>query len=389
MNTLSPSGRMRHLIIRLSLTLMLMQIPSWLLAQGIDAEQLIRQRSITCKDIAFSATWLLQDFHAKQQHDTIQALLSYWESHCEIQEPMMRFLILHLIETNTFNEYWYPESLPYLLENYQTSQSHFDLQHYYYDYLGMEYYPVHPDFNNYTRKLAEELKAFEDLSAVERYLLEFYSHNFQAAADIKRSGLLEGSLLYSMQQKMDTHQQQSDFRSNVTLSGGIWKPTGQLTTLGAHPEFGAAIELQKQAILMNLYVDIAFLNSPNTYQVIVKSQTYETKRFRGLAVGFDLGLQLAGGKNTAIFLFPGIAFRNFESLNTNTEEDSSVPSKTIGSFCPNIGLYLRLNTSSGKSIGIRARYNRVNFKNKGGTDLSGDIFTVGLVYGMGIDALGY
>lgn len=380
--SLSPDQRNPCLSFIILLFLLLVFDAGNTFSQEIQVEDMIRQRTVSCKEIAFTTTALLQEYHQKQQHDTVQALLYYWESQCGMQEPMMRFLILHMIGTNTFYEDWYPQNLLVLLEDYHSSQKTQGLQNYYYDYINWEHYPLHPGFNAYTIALAEDLKRYEDITAVERYYLEFYSNNFKAAAEMKNSKVLAGSGLDSVHQQLEI-EIRSRPRNYITLSGGFWKPTGKMATLGSHPELGISYEYQNKALLTNIYMDIAFVDAANNYQVRVDNQLYNTKVFIGVAFGLDMGLRLAEGKTTAFFLVPGIAYRGFESLNTDTENNWETPSNFIGSFSPNIGFYLRESTSAHVQLGIRARYNLVNFKNQGGTDLSGNVFNLGLVLGIG------
>ncbi|MFO7979101.1 MAG: hypothetical protein R6U64_10620 [Bacteroidales bacterium] len=172
------------------LVFMLLLFPGQSRAQEIQVEQLIVERSISCREIAFTTTMLLEEFYEKQQHDTIHALMRYWESHCGMQEPMMRFLTLHMIATNTFYEEWYPENILMLLDDYQAAQDMGEYQNYYYDYSGWEFYPVNPGFNAFTRQLAEDLKRYEDLSETERFFLEYYSNNFRTALQMQKDGLL-------------------------------------------------------------------------------------------------------------------------------------------------------------------------------------------------------
>lgn len=344
-------------------------------AQEIEVEELIVERTVSCREIAYTTSVLLQEFYEKQQHDTLHALMHHWESHCGMQEPMMRFLTLHMIATNTFYEEWYPENILQLLDDYRQAQSQADFQNYYYDYSGWEYYPVNPAFNAFTRQLAEELKRYEDLSPTERFFLEYYSNNFKEARDMQAEGLLAGSRLDSLYQEVAKRS-----RRFISFSGGMWKPTGNMAVLGTRPEIGFAYAYQTSRVMFNTYFNIAFGNTRKDYQVVADQQLYNTRTFVGIALGLDFGLEVAKGKTTSLFIMPGLAYRGFESLNPDPET-SDLPPRFIGSLSPNLALYLRNATPKGH-FGIQARYNLVNFKNTGGTDLSGNVFTLGLVFGF-------
>ena len=362
------------------ITLLTTFSPSQVFSQTIEAEHIVKSRMVYCPDVAYTTTMLLQEYHTKQEVDTLQALLYYWESHCSMTEPMMRFLVLHLIETNTFYENWYPENILQMLYDYREQSRLPGQSDLYLDYRTWEYHPVHPGYTDFTKKLAGDLMRFEDLSPVEIFFLEFYSHNFRKAFKMQHDGLLKGTRLDSLflqREKAFLEMPQQFF----SFSGGLWKPTGNLHTLGSRPEFGLAYEFQSKGFIINTYFNLAVGNTSRPYHVVVANQLYETKTFMGIAIGLDLGAEVVKGRNTSLFMLPGIAYRGFETLNTDPEH-STLPSKFIHSFSPNFGLYLRNKYSPRGHIGLQMRYNLVNFKNEGGTDLSGNLFTMGLVFGF-------
>jgi hypothetical protein len=356
-------------------------LPKHSICQGIEAENIIKSRLINCSDVAYTTTTLLQEYHQKQEIDTLQALMYYWESNCGLQEPLMRFLALHLIETNTFYEDWYPQNLLTLLTDYRDGQKKTGFRNLYYDYTAWEYYPINPNFNDFTISLATNLKRYEDLKPVERYFLEFYSNNFREADRILKSGALAGSGLDSLLKSIEVERLAGPMHF-FSFSAGIWGATGKLhEALGARPEVGLALEFQQMGFFIDGYFNVAFGGTSTPYTVRVNNQNYQTKTFLGIVIGGDIGVDVLSPGNTSLIPMVGIGYRGFESLNLD-ENDTSLPTNFIGSVNGSVGLYLRNRYSPTGHVGLQARYNFVNFKNEGGTDLSGNIFTMGLVFGI-------
>jgi hypothetical protein len=332
MNSLHPSLLTLRSFIKLQvLILFLLCISTTAVrSQEIDVAPLIEQKSISCREAIFTTSRLMQDYYYKQQADTLLGLIYYWEVNCGMHEPLMRFLILHMISSNTFYEDWYPEDIINKLEEYRKGPGQ-----YYED--GLSYYQLHPNFNNFTRGVAEELRVLPDLTPIEKYFLEFYSGNFSVSDSILLSGAMNDSRFieyYNVHQELIWQAP----RNLVSFSGGLWMPFSNLKTLGSRPEFGVAWELHRRRILYNFYFGFAVGNPSTPYWVIYENELTETRRFLGFSAGADLGLEAWRGTRTSAFILPGIAYRGIEALNFTDENE---PSKTISSFSPNVGFYVR------------------------------------------------
>lgn len=357
-------------------------LPNKLVAQNIDAGTIIEERLISCEEIAFTTTSLLMEYHQKQQADTLLALMYHWESNCGMQEPMMRFLVLHMIQSNTFYDDWYPENIMLLLEDYKITRTKSGYQNYYLDYNEWEYYSVSPGFNEYTVQLATDLKLFEDLSLQEQFFLEYYSDNFDRANEMLTNESLDNTPLDSLY-KQHRIARLTQPRQFFYFSAGLWRPANNLNeVLGSRPEVGIGFEFQKKRIIFNTYFNIAFGNAPHDYYVVANNQLYTTRTFLGMAIGADLGFPIVHGMSSSLFVMPGLAYRFFETLNIDTE-NTDLPTRTIGSFSPNICLYFQHRYSDLRHFGVQARYNLVNFRNKGGSDLQGNLFTLSVIFGFG------
>lgn len=347
-------------------------------SQHINVEPIIAQESIACPDIAFTLTHLLPLSHRDNQPDTIYAMLNHWQYHCGGPEPMVRFRILYQIETNTFSDYWYPDNILTLLDDYKdlSSQRH----PYYYDYFWGDYIPIHPSFNDFTMNLATYLQRFADLKPIESFFLEFYSHQFDQANKRLSSGELAGTRIDSLFRE---RQQQLLLgkKTAIGLYVGAWMPRSGLSILGNHLQIGIVAQRTKNRIATNLYMNLGLLNAPNDYAVVVNNVLYTTRSFLGIQAGVDLGYEIIKTKRMALLPLVGVAIEGFEAFSVSDQETFGL-SKFIGSLNLNAGAEYRIKTIENAHIGIQGRYHLVNYQNEGGSDLSGNVVTFGLILGF-------
>lgn len=168
---------------------------------------------------------------------------------------------------------------------------------------------------------------------------------------------------------------------HAAFSTGVWVPTGENAVLGAHPQFGAYLGTKRGNFEAGLAVLLRLANAPRTYRIEYEGNTYDTKRFLGLYVGVDVGYEILYWRKNGFLLLAGAGYDWF--LSEYFEEDEQY--KSVGSFLLNGGVGYRryfAESSGGASyIEVHARYNLLEYKNEGGTDLSGDTVAVCLSFG--------
>ena len=174
------------------------------------------------------------------------------------------------------------------------------------------------------------------------------------------------------------------------LSVGLWHPTGKLSLLGDHPTTGCFIGSRRKGFWYNITVGLAFGQSPNYYRVKEKDSVYSTNDFFGYNMGLEFGQALYRTKRTELAVLAGIAYEGTQALNivdpAGVRKDVL---KNINTLYLNTGLEYKIDLrhinktdlSLHSYLSLQARYNFVNYKNTGGTDLSGNTFTFSLVWG--------
>jgi hypothetical protein len=121
-----------------------------------------------------------------------------------------------------------------------------------------------------------------------------------------------------------------------------------------------------------------------------------TDHFFGGYIGLDIGYELFTAGSSQFELLGGIGYDGFDTKNTdNNNQDGH----SIGSLNLNIGFRHKLFVNKYRDwyVGVQGRYNIVKYGTDGGSDLSGNTFSIQLVIGRinnrtfryYADALGY
>lgn len=168
------------------------------------------------------------------------------------------------------------------------------------------------------------------------------------------------------------------------IYAGLWRPNGNLATLGNHPQIGFLVGSTKNRIVTNLNFNIGFGNTPSDYYVVLNNMLYTSNNFLSIHLGGDVGIELIKTPDMAFQLTTGIAYEGFDAFTVEQQEIEGM-SKAIGSFNFNVGSELRIPTSFNSFLGIQAKYHLLNFRNRGrgATNLEGNAFTIGMVLGFG------
>ncbi len=383
-NSLPNKGRIAKFVL-----LCMMILPSSFKteAQQINVETILEKEGFTCRDIAFSLTSLIPVHHRDNQPDTLLSMLLFWQETCGAPEPMVRFRIIYQIESNTFSDQWYPDNIISLLLDYQEMVTNNDNQPYYLDYFLNEYIPIHPKYNEFSSNLAAFLLRYTDLSPIESFFLEFYSHDFDAAYKRLQDGDLEGSRLDSIyriqQQQIEDVRQKEVTAKRRHIGGylGIWRPNGNLSVLGNHAQIGLFSGYTRNRGVLNFNLTFGFINTPEEYYVVVDNALYSSNYFLSVHGGVDAGFELIKTHDAALITTIGLGFEGFDAF-TPDEQETYGLSKILGTPNLNMGVELRIKTGDFGFFGIQSKYHVVGYRNKGGTDLSGNVLSIGIVVGF-------
>lgn len=353
-------------------------------AQVKDVESLMTRRYLSPADVAYNASFLIPEYHAKGQKDTLQAIMDFWEERCGIPEPLVRCRILFAIEDGSFSTEMYNDfDIIEMLREYQNVNTVYDFQialrRYRYGYTYETVYDKR--LNEFTSRLAEQLLAEEERPAEETFLLRAYANqcaDILAALETEAYGGTEIRALYLRQKEQN---EPSTYFHNDWMPG-IWIPHGNLDILGLHPSIGYRCGVKYKKLIADLSIGLKFVNAPHTYQVYKNGMMWDTKEFFGGYVGLDANFEMFRVKQNSLELAGGVAYDGFDCLSIEDDiYENDRLTKSIGSLNLNIGLAYKFHFKNKRYLGIEFKYNFVNYRNPVGTNLDGNVYTVNLLIG--------
>jgi hypothetical protein len=348
-----------------------------------DIERLMTRRYLSCQDIRYNAQFLIPEFYSKGSKDTLNAIIDYWEKHCGLSEEIIRCRILFAIDKGEFNENIYDSNILNFLISYKNSSSAL-INNYgkMYIHYNWRYYNNQPDtLKSFTKHLAKELLERNEIKPIEKFYLRFYSEDFDGTFAMLQTDDFKGTLIQELYfNKIKKHKRQIIGHGDFLL--GVWIPQDNLEIVGTHPFFGFRGGLKYKRLIADATLGFKFGKSPNIYQVYENDSLWDTDHFFGGYVGLDLGLEMFRIKNSSFDLIGGIAFDGFDVLKVDDSNSNKDISKSINSLNLNIGLGYKYNINQWNYIGVDFKYNFVDYKNKMGTDLSGNSLTINLIYGF-------
>ncbi len=337
-------------------------------------EELMTRRYLSCTDILYNVSHLVPEYYKKGNKDTLQAILKFWEDRCDIFEALIRCKIVLSIDDGTFSENLYDDRIISALYQYRRSLS-------YVEYSNYQSYSLSGNLNKFTNNLSVGLLALrKDLSPVERFFLLWYSDDFNNALKMLDSDELNGTKLQEIYLKMKKEDEHTG-HWHWDIMAGIWIPNGNLDVVGPHPFLGFRFGVRYPKLTVDLALGFKFITSPNTYQVSKAGTVWDTDHFFGGYAGIDAAYKLFSAGKNRFDMIGGIAWDGFDALSVDKDGSDDKITKSINSLNLNIGLGYKFNFKNNRYLGIDCKYNFVNYKNSGGTNLDGNAFTINLIFG--------
>ena len=380
-----------------------------------------------------------------QGADTLGALLRYWRTQCGVTEPLMRYTVLTEIRAGTFHGSRLPALVLDYLDDYMDAaiSDAETFSDYFFDFRHGDYVAMHPGFNDFTATLAAQLREISNLRPTELFFADFYANDFEDALLRLESGQLEGTMLDSLYRADNPlretqvamrarrrlplpgdgfpegtetpesdprdHQDRGDIqdpddprhagdtsdpgmrqvrprnRPGVHWGGtlGWWSPMGKLRTMGNHPQAGFITGGTISDFLFGFQMKIGFLNTPIHYEAVVDGELYETRNFTQVFLGIHGGINVFSDPVNAFYITGGAGYDGIDPLkHSHRQEDSTDVSHMINSLNLNTGLTYKRIINERRFFSVMMRYNFLDYRNRGGSDLSGNAVTVGFAYGI-------
>ena len=370
-------------------------------------EQIMTKRLLDCDEIGFNAVNLIPKLYRENKIDTLEAVIGYWRRNCGMPEPLVSFSILYAIKNHNFkeelrynkgeftidsslipdNDFYATNIISYL----QWYYSGFDIRRhpkiytsgFYKDYLVANY----SNYYDFLVSMALSLCSRKDLTPAENFLVHYFAHPdpsilSQLATQPYDSTVLQAAYFKSRAKGNKI----SGFQ--IALTGGIWVPQGNLSLIGNHPYLGFTIGGRTNKLMYDINFSARFLNSPNPYHVLNNDTLVTSSYYDGIYFGMDWGYQVFRKKKHEIDILFGLAVDVF---------DANYGNPNLNSLNLNAGLGYKIylkhiekkNMERFPYIAFQAKHNFINYNNSGGTDVTGNAFTFGVLYGLYRRAIRY
>lgn len=347
-------------------------------------DTLIIEESPYCETIAYNSTNLIMYFYTIQDYDSAEIVLNNWQSTCGISEPILRTRILFAILQNNFSEALYDSTIVDYVLNYMKrmdTTTTVDLYNDYQYYFG--FVPIRENYDYFTQCIADTLLQRIFYDPLELLFSEFYANVLiDPVKEIQFDTIYNNTEFRSYYyQRVDKYKHSAD--ANINIFTGAWIPYGNAALLGNHPVFGFQVGAHTQKITYNITLAFRLFKSKNEYTIFREGNIETTDKFFGGYFGVDIEREIFKWRKNEFEIIGGVGFDGFTSVLVNTEDDN--PDNDVGhnisSVNTNFGLGYRHYISNNTYIGLQGKYNFVNYKNVGGTNLSGDSITISLFWG--------
>lgn len=345
-------------------------------------ESMMTRRVLSCPDIELNLQTLLPELYTKGDTATIRALIGYAARHCEYQTPVIGFQLLFAIARDSFdlanyNGYHLQSEMRYYLAKSGKDSSRVPNPGPYPDFRPGRALP--DEYYQFLRTMAERMKSQTFKSETERKLVEFYSDpTTQRYAEISK--ITGGKAVHNAYNARRDRMGLDKSGIHLSLYSGVWIPHGNLSILGAHPYIGFQYGGGTGKFTVNLSIAFRFIHSADSFYVLRADSLYHSRRYSSGYFGLDGTYALLKNRKHQWDLLGGVALETIGTLKVEQKDDDDDITKSV--YSPNINIGTGYKYWFNRSyIGIDVKYNVLFFRNHGGTDFSGNAFTIGLVFG--------
>ncbi|MCP4582149.1 MAG: hypothetical protein GY839_11075 [candidate division Zixibacteria bacterium] len=347
---------------------------------------LTKYRVNECADFISNAKILIPDYYNDNKLDSINMIIDYIDGHCS-DSPFSVLENLLMIDSGDFPEDWcdsvvidqmlrVPPYGPYM-DRFMSSYGGWRID-------GLGRFTNDSHYYDFLTSLASNLASRTDSSTIQHLVCRYYDGDLDYPIDRLHLNDFTG---YCIQNRFDRRvdylkAELRSWRGHWQIQSGVWVLQGNSQLFGEKLELGGSYGLRNKSWGTDLTCLMRTLKSENKYFVEMHDTLAETDSFFGLMLGADITREVFHFNRFEFESFTGIAYDILNTINTKDDKDGK-DGKSIGAFSFNFGINTRIfcNKTRDYYLGMKLRYNIINYNNKGGTDLSGNSFSLCLTFG--------
>lgn len=364
----------------LLLLILTLGISKSVISQDIE-KMILSKKSPTCEDISQPTSEIFANYIEKNNLDSAKLILKYWVGKCEVSEPILRARVLiNLIESKPIDS-MINENFMWYIYNFQNRQEYEQQRTSYYDlrpYFGF----VQPQssFDKVISNSFLRLLDSNELDDQSKLVSKFYSGQSDSIFHELQEEKYSNSIIAS-EYVNEVNRVKALTEAHFGWITGLWIPTGQLKALGSHPDIGFLAGWKKEKWNYDFILAFKFLKTKNEYFAFRKSSNTPeaTDHFFGGQIGFEIGRDLLTVRNHEFQLISGLAMDGIDVL--EEDEGQGLEARSIVSYNFNIGLGYRVYTNGKFYLGLRAKYNVIDYTINNAIDLTGNAFSFQFVIG--------
>ncbi len=353
-------------------------------AQSIRQQMTTRQPE--CRDILMNAASTMPKLYDTRQFDSLRVAINVMKEYCNPSTPEVLYAgILIDIQQYSFDIHTLDTAgrLYTLLENYPATLKYLKAGGYsvnrynYYSYASYEenYYAL-------IRRWASDLLNTKGLNDEEAFICNILAGNIKRPEPALKAQKEKYPNLYAML-RSNYSTERTGLRGLSAFTAGTWIPSGNNTVLGTHPTLGIQAGIRGTNDEVDFTLNFKFGKTPRYYAVLRSDSLYSFNHFFGGYIGLDYAHYFYHSTSFEAGLMGGAGYDGFD---INDEDNSDhhldyLKPLGIGSLNLNAGFRMNYFFSPRLFLGVITRYNYLNYKNKGGTDMSGNTFSIDIAIG--------
>jgi hypothetical protein len=245
-----------------------------------------------CPTIAGYAYRALPFWIVGGQAAAVFDFLYFWESRCGAGEPIQRMWILATIWEGAFDESYYGEDIPdYLIERWEDPGDRSTLRE---------------DFDAFTVDMADQMLPHQPRGSVEEFWCLFYSGRVGEAYALLDGSSLTDSWVRHYRDETVAYHRKSDRFGVMMLTGGYWRPGGDMAFVGDKPTWGFLGGMRGRDWLVRGVIEVRVGRTDEPYLTEESSRYGRSNRFDGTLFALELGRIVHLSPRQAIDLFFGL-----------------------------------------------------------------------------------